>query len=171
INRDRELSFEEFCIVLAKLADDAHRISHGSERCGREADRPPFCCISPSFSLQTCQTVQGPLSELEKSIDTIIDVFHQYSRREGDKDTLTKAEMKLLVEKQLANYLRHVKSQSSLDQIFKDLDVNKDQQLSFGEVMLLLVRVTIATHEHLHFCEDKQQEDKHQHHHQHQHHH
>ncbi|KAM8794389.1 protein MRP-126-like [Eudromia elegans] len=120
---------------------------------------------------QTCQTVQGPLSELEKSIDTIIDVFHQYSRREGDKDTLTKAEMKLLVEKQLANYLRHVKSQSSLDQIFKDLDVNKDQQLSFGEVMLLLVRVTIATHEHLHFCEDKQQEDKHQHHHQHQHHH
>ncbi|NXD17637.1 M126 protein, partial [Nothocercus nigrocapillus] len=118
-----------------------------------------------------CQTVQGPLSELERSIDTIIDVFHQYSRREGDKDTLSKAEMKLLVEKQLANYLRHVKSQSSLDQIFKDLDTNKNQQLSFGEVMLLIVRVTIATHEHLHFCEDKQQEDKQQHHHQHQHHH
>uniref|UniRef100_A0A8C7E7R4 Protein S100-A7-like n=1 Tax=Nothoprocta perdicaria TaxID=30464 RepID=A0A8C7E7R4_NOTPE len=38
VNRDRELSFEEFCIVLAKLADDAHRISHGSERCGQEAD-------------------------------------------------------------------------------------------------------------------------------------
>ncbi|KAM8794329.1 protein S100-A7-like [Eudromia elegans] len=38
ISRDRELSFEEFCIVLAKLADDAHRISHGSERCGREAE-------------------------------------------------------------------------------------------------------------------------------------
>ncbi|NWJ11895.1 M126 protein, partial [Crypturellus undulatus] len=123
-----------------------------------------------------CQTVQGPLSELEKSIDTIIDVFHQYSRREGDKDTLTKAEMKLLLEKQLANYLRHVKTQSSLDQIFKDLDVNKNQQLSFGEVMMLLVRVTIATHEHLHFCEDKQGQGQghghqHPHEHQHQHHH
>ncbi|NWI22021.1 M126 protein, partial [Crypturellus soui] len=117
-----------------------------------------------------CQTVQGPLSELEKAIDTIIDVFHQYSRREGDKDTLTKAEMKLLLEKQLANYLRNVKTQSSLDQIFKDLDVNKNQQLSFGEVMMLLVRVTIATHEHLHFCEDKQgQGHGHQHLHEHQH--
>ncbi|KGL78488.1 Protein MRP-126, partial [Tinamus guttatus] len=115
-----------------------------------------------------CQTAQAPLSELEKSIDTIIDVFHQYSRREGDKDTLTRAEMKLLLEKQLANYLRHVKNQSSLDQIFKDLDTNKNQQLSFGEVMMLIVRVTIATHEHLHFCEDKQ---GHQHEHQHQHHH
>ncbi|NWX93216.1 M126 protein, partial [Nothoprocta pentlandii] len=112
-----------------------------------------------------CQTAQGPLSELEKAIDTIIDVFHQYSRREGDKDTLSKMEMKLLVEKQLANYLRHVKDQSSLDQIFKDLDTDKNQQLSFGEVMLLIVRVTIATHEHLHFCEDHQQQHHHQQHH------
>uniref|UniRef100_A0A8V1AIE5 Protein S100 n=1 Tax=Gallus gallus TaxID=9031 RepID=A0A8V1AIE5_CHICK len=115
-----------------------------------------------------CQT-QGPLSELEKAIDVIIDVFHQYSRREGDKDTLTRKELKLLIEKQLANYLKHVKNQVSIDQIFKDLDNNKDQQLSFGEVMLLIIRVTVATHEHLHFCEDHQQQHQHQHQHQHNH--
>lgn len=39
-------------------------------------------------------------------MDVIIDVFHQYSRREGDRDTLTKKELKLLIEKQLVNYLR-----------------------------------------------------------------
>lgn len=39
-------------------------------------------------------------------MDVIIDVFHQYSRREGDRDTLTKKELKLLIEKQLANYLK-----------------------------------------------------------------
>lgn len=39
-------------------------------------------------------------------MNVIIDVFHQYSRREGDKDTLTKKELKLLIEKQLANYLK-----------------------------------------------------------------
>ncbi|KAM6112549.1 protein S100-A7-like [Phoenicopterus ruber ruber] len=33
INKDSELSFEEFTIVLAKLTDDAHLISHGDERC------------------------------------------------------------------------------------------------------------------------------------------
>uniref|UniRef100_A0A8B9QNA5 EF-hand domain-containing protein n=1 Tax=Apteryx owenii TaxID=8824 RepID=A0A8B9QNA5_APTOW len=288
---------------------------------------------------QACQTPRGPLSELERSIDTIIDVFHQYSRREGDKDTLTNAELKLLIERQLVNYLKvsggeagcrapcagrepgcaaacqtpsascrkggggkrspeplepqgggegwaarwlsaasptrraelcsgllrraraagprrdgaaraggrlqppallaiaqlllchldvkelelqtemhvlsqpraegevllsclqaemhresgswlraggghsswsgtqpcltglhlpslalplqHVKNQVSIDQIFKDLDTNKDHQLSFGEVMLLIIRVTIATHDHLHFCEDQQHGQQH----------
>uniref|UniRef100_A0A8B9MEF2 EF-hand domain-containing protein n=1 Tax=Accipiter nisus TaxID=211598 RepID=A0A8B9MEF2_9AVES len=28
LNKDSELTFEEFTIVLAKLTDDAHRISH-----------------------------------------------------------------------------------------------------------------------------------------------
>jgi len=39
-------------------------------------------------------------------MDVIIDVFHQYSRQEGDRDTLTKKELKLLIEKQLVNYLK-----------------------------------------------------------------
>ncbi|XP_010164632.1 protein MRP-126-like, partial [Antrostomus carolinensis] len=104
-----------------------------------------------------------PLSELEKAMDLIIDVFHHYSRREGDRDTLTKKELKLLIEKQLANYLKHVKNKVTIDEIMKDLDVNRDEQISFSEMMLLVTRVTIATHEHLHEVEDQ----KHQHHHHH----
>ncbi|NXK76489.1 M126 protein, partial [Amazona guildingii] len=111
---------------------------------------------------------QEPLSPLEKSMDVIIDVFHQYSRREGDRDTLTKKELKLLIEKQLANYLKHVKCSATIDEIMKDLDMNRDAQLSFSEVMLLITRVTIATHEHLHDVENQQQQ---QHKHQQQHHH
>ncbi|NXL39676.1 M126 protein, partial [Glaucidium brasilianum] len=154
LNKDKELTFEEFTIVLAKVTDDAHRIMHKDDRL-------------QLFLFQTTQT-QEPLSELEKAMDVIIDVFHQYSRREGDRDTLSKKELKLLVEKQLANYLKHVKSKVTIDEIMKDLDVNKDEQLSFCEAMLLIIRVTIATHEHLHEVEDQQQ---HQHKHQHQHHH
>ncbi|KAM9251767.1 protein MRP-126-like [Cariama cristata] len=112
---------------------------------------------------------QEQLSELEKAMDVIIDVFHQYSRREGDRDTLTKAELKLLIEKQLVNYLKHVKNKATIDEIMKDLDINKDSQLSFCEVMLLIIRVTIATHEHLHEVEDQQHQQQHKH--QHQHHH
>ncbi|NXY79605.1 M126 protein, partial [Glareola pratincola] len=92
LNSDKELSFEEFTIVLAKLTNDAHHISHKEDRL-------------PSSLFQTPQA-QEQLSELEKAMDVIIDVFHQYSRREGDRDTLTKNELKLLIEKQLANYLR-----------------------------------------------------------------
>ncbi|NXL07458.1 M126 protein, partial [Mesembrinibis cayennensis] len=149
LNKDRELTFEEFSIILAKLTDDAHRISHGDDR---------------SLSPWPCQT-QEPLSELEKAMDVIIDVFHQYSRREGDRDTLTKRELKLLIEKQLVNYLRHVKNKATIDEIMKDLDINKDAQISFCEVMLLITRVTIATHEHLHDVEDQQQQQQHKHHH------
>ncbi|KFQ05593.1 Protein MRP-126, partial [Leptosomus discolor] len=112
---------------------------------------------------------QGPLSELERAMDVIIDVFHQYSRREGDRDTLTKAELKLLIEKQLANYLRHVNNKTTIDQIMKDLDINKDAQISFCETMLLVTRVTIATHEHLHDVEDQQQQQQQQQQHKHQH--
>ncbi|NXX98636.1 M126 protein, partial [Centropus bengalensis] len=112
---------------------------------------------------------QEPLSELERAMNAIIDVFHNFSRREGDRDTLTKQELKLMIEKQLANYLRHVKNQATIDQIMTDLDVNKDAQISFCEVMMLITRVTIATHEHLHAVEDQQQQQQHKH--QHQHHH
>ncbi|NXJ57030.1 M126 protein, partial [Spizaetus tyrannus] len=155
LNKDSELTFEEFTIVLAKLTDDAHRISHRDDR----------CCPS-SHGGWSCQ-IQEPLSELEKAMDVIIDVFHQYSRREGDRDTLTKKELKLLIEKQLVNYLKHVKNKATIDEIMKDLDINKDAQISFCEVMLLIVRVTIATHEHLHDVEDQQQQHKHQHQHHH----
>ncbi|KAM6039355.1 PREDICTED: protein MRP-126-like [Chlamydotis macqueenii] len=115
---------------------------------------------------KTSQT-QEPLSELEKAMDVIIDVFHQYSRREGDRDTLTKRELKLMIEKQLVNYLKHVKNKATIDEIMKDLDINKDAQISFCEMMLLVTRVTIATHEHLHEVEDQQQQHKHQHQHHH----
>ncbi|NXN21219.1 M126 protein, partial [Nycticryphes semicollaris] len=156
LNKDKELTFEEFTIVLAKLTDDAHRIIHKDDRCTPD---------KPSFLFQTPQS-QEQLSELEKAMDVIIDVFHQYSRREGDRDTLTKGELKLLIEKQLLNYLRHVRNKATIDEIMKDLDLNKDAQISFGEVMLLITRVTIATHEHLHHVEDhQQQQHKHQHHH------
>ncbi|NXN74949.1 M126 protein, partial [Himantopus himantopus] len=164
LNKDRDLTFEEFTIVLAKLTDDAHRISHNDNRSVGQWDA--FGCTGPCGACG--RQTQEPLSELEKAMDVIIDVFHQYSRREGDRDTLTKKELKLLIEKQLANYLRHVKNKATIDEIMKDLDINKDAQISFCEVMLLITRVTIATHEHLHDVEDHQQQ---QHKHQHQHHH
>ncbi|KAF1675196.1 M126 protein, partial [Pygoscelis papua] len=157
LNQDRELTFEEFTIVLAKLTDDAHRISHGDDRL-------------QLLLFQTPQTHEQR-SELEKAMDIIIDVFHQYSRREGNRDTLTKKELKLLIEQQLVNYLKLVKDRATIDEIMKDLDINKDAQISFSEVMLLIIRVTIAAHEHLHDIEDQQQQQqqqqqlKHQHHH------
>ncbi|XP_059574020.1 protein S100-A7-like [Alligator mississippiensis] len=38
MNKDKKLSFEEFTKILAMLTDDAHRISHGDDRCGPDQD-------------------------------------------------------------------------------------------------------------------------------------
>ncbi|KAM6365083.1 protein S100-A8-like [Pluvialis apricaria] len=38
LNNDKDLTFEEFTIVLAKLTDDAHRISHKDDRCTPDKD-------------------------------------------------------------------------------------------------------------------------------------
>ncbi|XP_050786999.1 protein S100-A12-like [Gopherus flavomarginatus] len=103
------------------------------------------------------QTIKGDLSELEKAIETIINIFHQYSVRVGHFDTLTKGELKQLIDRNLVNFLKRQKDQTSIDSLFRDLDKNRDQQLSFGEFMVLITRVTIATHEHIHQEEGGQQ--------------
>ncbi|XP_067395228.1 protein S100-A15A-like [Emydura macquarii macquarii] len=37
-DENRQLTFEEFTVILGKLADDAHRLSHGDDRCGPDRD-------------------------------------------------------------------------------------------------------------------------------------
>lgn len=43
---------------------------------------------------------------MERSISTIIDVFHKHSRKEGNDDTLSRKEFKEMVKTDLANFLK-----------------------------------------------------------------
>lgn len=45
-------------------------------------------------------------SEMERSINTIIDVFHKNSTMEGHPDTLSQKEFKQMVKKDLANFMK-----------------------------------------------------------------
>jgi hypothetical protein len=45
-------------------------------------------------------------SQLERSIDTIINVYHHYSVRQGNADTLNKKEFKEMAKKELPNFLK-----------------------------------------------------------------
>uniref|UniRef100_A0A8C8SRM1 Protein S100 n=1 Tax=Pelusios castaneus TaxID=367368 RepID=A0A8C8SRM1_9SAUR len=116
---------------------------------------------------QVSQTIKGDLSELERAIEVIIKIYHSYSGKVGHTDTLTKGELKQLIDKQLVNFLKNKKDTASIDTLFKELDKNRDHQLSFGEFMVLLCRVTVATHDHLHQLEQQQQQQQQQQQHQH----
>lgn len=45
------------------------------------------------------------MANLEEIICGLITVFHNYSKEEGDKYTLTKAELKTLLQKELGDFL------------------------------------------------------------------
>ncbi|KAM7318379.1 hypothetical protein ACRRTK_023116 [Alexandromys fortis] len=93
---------------------------------------------------------QNP-SLMERSINTIIDVFHTNSKVEGDPDTLSQKEFKQMVKKDLANFMKKEKRRDKIiNDIMEDLDTNQDKQLSFEEFVMLVAKLVYATHEKMH---------------------
>ncbi|XP_078279692.1 protein S100-A1-like [Rhinoraja longicauda] len=84
------------------------------------------------------------LSQLEGAMDAIIKVFYHYSGKEGDKYTLTKAELKDLLRGELGAFLKYQKDSHAVDHIMKDLDVNCDGKVDFQEFIHLVTAITIA---------------------------
>ncbi|XP_061041962.1 protein S100-A9 isoform X1 [Eubalaena glacialis] len=89
------------------------------------------------------------LSQLESSIETIINIFHQYSVRLQHPDTLNQKEFKQLVEKELPNFLKQ-KDDKAINKIMEDLDTDVDKQMDFQEFLVLVARLTEASHEAMH---------------------
>lgn len=58
--------------------------------------------VSPQRRL----TQTGKMTKLEEYLEGIINIFHQYSVRVGDFDTLSKGELKQLITKELANSIK-----------------------------------------------------------------
>ncbi|KAF7235497.1 hypothetical protein EYD10_17670 [Varanus komodoensis] len=90
------------------------------------------------------------MSPLETALDTVINVFHQYSTHKPHPDKLNNGELKQLIEKELAEFLKNQVNPTSIEEMFKHLDQNKDQEISFKEFMVMIGQVTEATHEKLH---------------------
>ena len=59
-----------------------------------------------SFAQTECRKITDTMSQLESSVETIINIFHQYSVRLQPPDTLNHKEFKQLVEKELPNFLK-----------------------------------------------------------------
>ncbi|XP_013365438.1 PREDICTED: protein S100-A9 isoform X2 [Chinchilla lanigera] len=93
-----------------------------------------------------CEKTTAEMSLLERSLETIIDTFHQYSTKAGHPDTLNKREFRALAKTELPNFLKC----GDINDIMEDLDTNQDQQLSFEEVSMLFARLTNASHEKMH---------------------
>ncbi|XP_058556334.1 protein S100-A12-like [Neofelis nebulosa] len=90
------------------------------------------------------------MTKLEEHLEGIINVFHRYSSRVGDPDTLSKGELKQLITRELTNSLQNTKDQATIDKIFQDLDADKDGQVTFDEFVVLVSRVLRTAHVNIH---------------------
>ncbi|XP_063040995.1 protein S100-A10a [Engraulis encrasicolus] len=83
-------------------------------------------------------------SDLEKAMESMIMVFHKYASKDGNRDTLSRRELKDLMENELAGFLKSQKDPATVDRIMRDLDTNGDGQVSFEEFVSLVVGLSIA---------------------------
>ncbi|XP_060915834.1 protein S100-A10a [Labrus mixtus] len=83
-------------------------------------------------------------SELESAMESLIKVFHKYASKEGQKATLSRRELRELMESELSNFLKSQKDPAAVDKIMKDLDTNGDGQVDFEEFVSLVVGLSIA---------------------------
>ncbi|XP_074083454.1 protein S100-P [Macrotis lagotis] len=90
------------------------------------------------------------MSELETAMGMLIDVFDRYSGTEGNKDTLTKGELKTLMEKEFPNFVKNGKNNDQVEKLFKNLDNNGDSQVDFNEFIILVAALTSACHKYCH---------------------
>ncbi|XP_060054811.1 protein S100-B isoform X2 [Erinaceus europaeus] len=86
------------------------------------------------------------MSEMEKAVVALIDVFHQYSSREGDKHKLKKSELKELINTELSHFLE-IKEQEAVDKVMDILDQDGDGECDFQEFVAFVAMVTTACHE------------------------
>ncbi|XP_058230157.1 protein S100-B-like [Hemibagrus wyckioides] len=81
------------------------------------------------------------LSDLEKAMLTIVQIFHKYSRH---KCKLKKADLKLLINNEMSQFIMKIQDRDTLDMLFSDLDQNRDREIDFQEFIPLIAMVTSA---------------------------
>ncbi|XP_066424259.1 protein S100-A1 isoform X1 [Molothrus aeneus] len=83
-------------------------------------------------------------SQLEGAMETLINVFHHYSGKEGDKYKLSKKELKELLQSELGCFLETQKDAGAVEKIMQDLDENGDGEVDFQEFVVLVAALTVA---------------------------
>nr|XP_051694668.1 protein S100-Z isoform X3 [Oryctolagus cuniculus] len=87
-------------------------------------------------------------TQLEMAMDTMIRIFHRYSCKEGDRFKLSKRELKLLLQRELTEFLSCQKDPQLVDKIMHDLDANKDNEVDFNEFVVMVAALTVACNDY-----------------------
>ncbi|KAM3825197.1 protein S100-A6-like [Vipera latastei] len=84
---------------------------------------------------------------LDEALCTMVAVFHKYSGKEGDKNSLSKKELKELIQKELA--IGPKLHENEIQSLMEDLDRNKDQEVNFQEFATFMGALAMVYNEAL----------------------
>ncbi|XP_028436639.1 protein S100-A1-like [Chelmon rostratus] len=99
-------------------------------------------------------------STLENAMQLMIQTFHKYSGNEGDKYTLSRAELKEMLTAELGNYLGNAQDKEAVDKVMGDLDSNNDGEVDFTEFIILVGALTVACNDFFLEYNDKPEKKK-----------
>ncbi|XP_076581444.1 protein S100-P-like [Chaetodon auriga] len=90
------------------------------------------------------------MTQLETAMAILMKTFDTYAASEGSKESLSKAEVKTLLEKELPGMLKAAKNQEEVDKLLKGLDFNNDSEVDFSEFVVMVAALTCACHDRYH---------------------
>ncbi|XP_071076207.1 filaggrin-2-like [Desmodus rotundus] len=84
------------------------------------------------------------MTELLRSVVTVIDVFYKYTSQDAECATLSKDELKELLEKEFRPILKNPDDPDTVDVIMHMLDRDHDRRLDFNEFLLMVFKLAMA---------------------------
>nr|KAF6387294.1 hypothetical protein mMyoMyo1_007809 [Myotis myotis] len=92
---------------------------------------------------------EAPVANLKASIVMIVHVFARYAGMHSSGRSLSKEELRVLLERELPGFLESGEDQDdAMEKVFRSLDTNEDATVSFQEFLLLVAGLLAACHKH-----------------------
>nr|4PCW_A Chain A, Filaggrin [Homo sapiens]4PCW_B Chain B, Filaggrin [Homo sapiens]4PCW_C Chain C, Filaggrin [Homo sapiens]4PCW_D Chain D, Filaggrin [Homo sapiens] len=89
----------------------------------------------------------GSMSTLLENIFAIINLFKQYSKKDKNTDTLSKKELKELLEKEFRQILKNPDDPDMVDVFMDHLDIDHNKKIDFTEFLLMVFKLAQAYYE------------------------
>ncbi|KAK2084280.1 hypothetical protein P7K49_037313 [Saguinus oedipus] len=84
------------------------------------------------------------MTDLLRSVVTVIDVFYKYTKQDEECGTLSKDELKELLEKEFRPILKNPDDPDTVEVIMHMLDRDHDRRLDFTEFLLMVFKLALA---------------------------
>ncbi|XP_015285286.1 PREDICTED: protein S100-A10 [Gekko japonicus] len=84
-------------------------------------------------------------SQLEHAMETVMFTFHKFA---GDKNYLTKEDLRHLMEKEVPGYMENQKDPMAIDRIMKNLEEGRDGKITFEGYLSLFAGLTNGCNEY-----------------------